>query len=384
MKTRAAWRVGPCLAALLGLLATHGAETATDPRPTLESLRAETQRLERDLAQLQGQERSLLGDLERLDMQVQLRETELATVERALADTELALARGHERLARLENDQTERHRYLGFRLREIYKAGPAQTVARLVVGADSQNSWHGLRYAHWLSERDGAVLSALRRDAEQLGAERAALALAQDRLVAERLAATQARDAVVASRAARARLLRAVREDQGQRRQAIDELAEAARQLAQVARDAGGTPSAPVLDVRRFRGLLDWPAEGPVTAGFGTIVHPRFKTKVPHPGLDIDAPAGSPIRSVFDGEVVYADWMRGYGLTVIVDHGHGLLSVYAHASHLGVSRGQRVRRGEAMGRVGETGSSRGAFLYFELRQDGEPIDPRPWFRASGP
>jgi septal ring factor EnvC (AmiA/AmiB activator) len=371
------------LAALLALLVAPAADTTAVSTPTLDAVIEERQRLERDLARLQGQERSLLGDLERLDIQVRLREAELSTVERTLAATELALTQGQERLVGLEADQAERRRYLGFRLREIYKAGPAQTIARFVAGAGSASSWDGLRYAHWLSERDGEVLAALRGDTERLAAERGALAHAQDRLVAERLAAAQARDAVITSRSERARLLRAVREDQGQRRAAIDELAEAARQLAEVARDAVGSPSEPVLDVRRFRGLLDWPADGPVTAGFGSIVHPRFKTKVPHPGLDIDAPAGSPIRSVFDGEVVYADWMRGYGLTVIVDHGHGLLSVYAHAGRLGVVRGERVRRGQEMGRVGETGSSRGAFLYFELRQDGQPVDPRPWFRASG-
>lgn len=82
---------------------------------------------------------------------------------------------------------------------------------------------------------------------------------------------------------------------------------------------------------------------------------------------------------MFDGTVVYASWMRGYGLTAIVDHGSGLLSIYAHASVLLVEQGERVRGGALLGKIGETGSLRGPFLYFEMR-DGEPVDPVPWLR----
>ena len=137
------------------------------------------------------------------------------------------------------------------------------------------------------------------------------------------------------------------------------------------------------MDVRKFRGLLDWPAEGPVGAGFGTVVHPRFKTKLPHPGLDIETGIGSGISAVFEGRVVFASWMRGYGLTAIVDHGNGVLSIYAHASVLLAEKGQTVLRGEKLGHIGDTGSLRGPFLYFELRINGEPGDPVLWLRPRG-
>ena len=101
---------------------------------------------------------------------------------------------------------------------------------------------------------------------------------------------------------------------------------------------------------------------------------------MPHPGLDIDGRAGADIRCIFDGRVVFSSWMRGYGLTAIVDHGGGFLSVYAHASVLLVEAGERVVRGQSLGKIGDTGSLRGPFLYFELRVDGEPTDPERWFR----
>jgi len=111
------------------------------------------------------------------------------------------------------------------------------------------------------------------------------------------------------------------------------------------------------------------------------VVHPRFKTEVPHPGIDIDAESGADIQSVFDGQVVFASWMRGYGLTAILDHGAGLLSIYAHASALLVEPGEQVLRGQRLGKVGETGSLRGPFLYFELRENGAAVDPTNWLRS---
>ncbi len=111
-------------------------------------------------------------------------------------------------------------------------------------------------------------------------------------------------------------------------------------------------------------------------------MHPRFRTVVPHPGLDIAAPEGSDIRAVFDGTVLYAAWLHGYGLTVLVDHGHGVVSVYAHASVLLVEQGETVVRGQVLGKVGDTGSLEGPLLYFELRVEGRPVDPVAWLRPK--
>jgi septal ring factor EnvC (AmiA/AmiB activator) len=110
------------------------------------------------------------------------------------------------------------------------------------------------------------------------------------------------------------------------------------------------------------------------------MVHPRFRTEVPHPGLDIEADAGVDFRAAFDGTVRFASWLRGYGLTVIVDHGQEVLSIYAHASVLLVEKGQHVKRGQVLGKVGDTGSLRGPYLYFEIRERGRPVDPATWLR----
>lgn len=360
-----------------------GASTATpaeDPRSRLRAMRVEIERLRAELGGLQRKERGVLGDLERLGAELRLREAELGEASLRLEAIGADIEKRNRELERLEEAQGRRRVYLAFRLREIHKRGPVSGLRRLAGGEDLESYLQGLRYAAYLTERDGRILEAYRSDSERLRAEREALLEEKDRLAATQREAERARAGVSRSRLARTRLLERIRADQRRRRDALRELEAASEELSRlVHRVAPGRPG-PSLDVRKFQGLLDWPAIGRVSAAFGNVVHPRFKTVVPHPGLDIDAPEGSDVRSVFDGTVAYAAWLHGYGLTVIVDHGGGLVSIYAHASVITVEEGEGVARGQSLGKVGDTGSLRGPYLYFELREEGAPVDPELWLR----
>jgi septal ring factor EnvC (AmiA/AmiB activator) len=265
-------------------------------------------------------------------------------------------------------------------MRELYKRGSAGMLARLIAPLQSTEGFDGLRYATYLSRRDAVQLAAWRSGAKLLVDEQSRLSVERARLSALREKATQKEAALASGRAARASLLARLRGDRKQHEQAFDELEEAARSLGRLVDSFEGEPAHVALNVRTFRGLLDWPADGAVSAAFGTLVHPRFKTEVPHPGLDIDAPEGQPFRSMFDGRVAYAAPLAGYGLTVVLDHGHDVVSIYAHADVLLVAAGQEVTRGQEIGRVGDSGSLRGPYLYFEIREGGKPVDPSLWLR----
>jgi septal ring factor EnvC (AmiA/AmiB activator) len=351
-----------------------------DDAARLRGMRVEIGRLRDELAELSGRERSILGELERLGAELRLRRAEHREVSLRLETVHRALEHSTEQLARLEQAQQERRGYLAFRLREMYKAGPERELRKLVGGETVESYWSGLRYAAYLNERDARVLRAYRADAVAVTEERERLLAAQSELDRVSQELVQAQSRLQRSSHQRTRRLEEVREDKTKRETAIVELEQAADQLAELVRSLEPGEAAPTLDIRKFEGLLDWPAAGRVTAGFGRVVHPRFKTSVPHPGLDIEGDAGDWFGSVFDGQVVFAGWMRGYGLTAIVDHGGGLLSIYAHASVLLVEPGESVIRGQRLGAIGDTGSLRGAYLYFELRIDGRPTDPARWLR----
>jgi septal ring factor EnvC (AmiA/AmiB activator) len=368
------------LVILAALLSGAPPQADSGREARLRAIRQEISRLEAELAALGSREQGVLGELERLGTELRLRQAEQREVTIRLERTTEAIESRNERLARLEEAQEQRHLYLTFRLREIYKEGPEQVLKRLVGGAEVEEYWAGLRYAAYLSERDACVIHEYKSSAVSLGEERLALLAEREQLrsLRDELAGAQRR--ITGARRQRTRLLTEIREDRSKREGAVAELRLAAGALSDLVESLPPGAERPAMDVRKFKGLLDWPADGEVTAGFGTVVHPRFKTRVPHPGLDIEGEAGENIKSVFDGRIVFASWMRGYGLTAIVDHGAGLLSVYAHASALLVETGEAVVRGEMLGKIGDTGSLRGPFLYFELRVDGQPDDPRRWLR----
>jgi murein DD-endopeptidase MepM/ murein hydrolase activator NlpD len=126
---------------------------------------------------------------------------------------------------------------------------------------------------------------------------------------------------------------------------------------------------APVASLHRGSGQLQWPLRGVLYARFGR------KGKSPHDGIDLAAPAGTPVRTAGEGSVLFAGPQQGYGLLVIVEHAHGLVTVYAHNRDLRVRTGQQIREGQVIATVGESGKTSGPHLHFEVRQDGAPVDP---------
>jgi murein hydrolase activator len=128
------------------------------------------------------------------------------------------------------------------------------------------------------------------------------------------------------------------------------------------------------------KGRLSLPVKGTVLERFGRHKHPEFDSFTFSNGISVSAAAGTPIHAVFDGEVIFADYFKGYGNMIIVDHGGGFFSLYAHASSVVKKVGSKVARNDVLASVGDMDSSKGPLLYFEIRYQGKPVDPAPWFR----
>ena len=364
--------------AALGLVVTAASLVRGESRS--EAMKAEIARLRSELTKIQGKETGLLGEIARLDADVRLREAEADEATERIVEIDRTIAGRGDRLKSLERAQEQRRRYLGFRMRELYKAGAQGTLATVLGGADTADAIRGLRYAVYLGERDARLLRGWRTDRGKLDSETAALTADRKELANARRDATAAATALMARRRERTDALARIRGDRTRYQSALGELEGASRELGQIVTDAKVEPRRQDVDVRKFRGMLDWPAPGKIAIPFGTAIHPKFKTKVPHPGIDLDVPRGAGFRAIFDGRVAYASTLRGYGLTAIIDHGSGVASVYTHAAMLIVSPGQKVSRGEILGHAGEGGPLGGSGLYFEIRDGGKPVDPVEWLR----
>ena len=140
------------------------------------------------------------------------------------------------------------------------------------------------------------------------------------------------------------------------------------------------TPLVPDKGLGAQKGRLSLPVKGAIVDRFGRHKHPQFDSFTVSNGISVQAPAGAPIHAVFDGEVIFADYFKGYGNMIIVDHGGGFFSLYAHASSVAKKVGSKVSRNDVLASVGDLDSAKGPMLYFEIRYQGKPVDPAPWFR----
>lgn len=126
--------------------------------------------------------------------------------------------------------------------------------------------------------------------------------------------------------------------------------------------------------------VLEWPIQGSIAMAFGSRIHPVFKTKVFNSGIDIRAASGAPVRAAGPGEVLFTGWIRGFGQVVIIDHGRGISTVYAHLASASVAEGDAVKTGSPLGKVGNSGANTDYGLHFEVRRNGRAEDPLHYLR----
>ena len=158
------------------------------------------------------------------------------------------------------------------------------------------------------------------------------------------------------------------------RQRAADRAAQAAAAAAQASSGGGGGGSDYYQPVSGS-GAMIWPVNGVVTSPYGYRTHPIFGTTIYHSGIDIGVDYGTPVHAADGGVVVEAGWISGYGYAVIIDHGNGLSTLYGHNQELAVSEGQSVSQGQVIAYAGSTGNSTGPHVHFEVRANGDPVDP---------
>ena len=351
----------------------------------LRKIQAEIEALRGQLEGLQSREGSVLDAIEELDLTLALlgREGESLRQERSMAlAREASTRRTAEEIGRRI---AVAERSLGRWLREVYKVGPTSYLRVVAASGSPAQIASGHRAVEAMSLGESRRIERYRADREALDGVLADLA-AQRRDLERLEGALSRKDREVRDNRERKRaVLASLKREQATQKRALLDLVQMEKEiqelLASLDRRRAGE-SVPSLGFVRFRGLLDWPADGRVAVPFGNVRHPRFSTQVPHPGIDISAPRGQSVRAVFDGRVVFSSWFRGYGQMIVLDHGDGYLSIYGQLDQRLAEAGQDVRQGEIIARSGQGGAFDAPGLYFEIRHDGRAEDPMGWLRAT--
>jgi septal ring factor EnvC (AmiA/AmiB activator) len=286
------------------------------------------------------------------------------------------VAEGEREVARLGEALAAARADLARRVGGLYRlGGQGQTYLRLLLSLEGGGDLlSGIRMLRYLARRDARSVERYTTARRELEDERELL-LAKRRDVERWVAEEEARQGELASaRRRQAALLARVEGERDRLAQRADELADRERKMSRfldLLAGGGGDPAG--TPIQQFRGVLDPPVAGEVSAGFGPRLDPRYRTKVPHNGLSLTTRAGDPVHAVYAGEVLYAAPFQGYGPTVVVHHPGRVFTLYAGLSELAVEVGQKVSLGETLGRAADE-------LYFEVRVEKQPQDPEQWIR----
>ena len=196
-------------------------------------------------------------------------------------------------------------------------------------------------------------------------------------------------DRMAAERTKRSKLLAYVRKEMSAQQASVESLKQAALELDEKIQNLGvgvtGTAADEYFEDKPFqayKGLLKMPVKGKIVSLFGKFKNTRYDVLNFRSGIEIQTERGEPIQAVYRGKILYADWFKGYGNMIIIDHGNSYYTVYAHIEEVFKTTGDVVESGEVMATVGDTGSMTGPKLYFEVRHHGKPLDPMQWLKGG--
>ena len=369
-KTRAPWK--QCIAALLAALLllpampSH-ADQLEDEKASYDA-QAEEARKKSD--ELQSRIDSISEEKRILDEEADAAIADYEEKQAALDETELRIEENTEKLERTEKDYQKKSAALGKRVRDIYINGQISYLDVLFGAKDFSDFMTRMDLLKRVIRQDYDLVQEVLAEKQEM--EQTRIRLERDRAAQSELAekARIAKDIRVEKQRKRQALIDRMKSDKAVYDKQYDELMAASKQVEQMIRN-----SAYRMPTTAGSGGMLWPLSGPVTSEFGWRVHPIFGTSRFHSGLDIGGDYGLPICAAQSGVVSYAGWISGYGNTVMIEHGGGIVTLYGHNQSLAVGVGQQVSQGEVIAYCGSTGNSTGPHCHFEVRQNGEPVSP---------
>ncbi len=343
------------------------------------------------------------GELIQINLNLKEKENSLNHLNHDLQAAETKLDRTATNIENAKKDIERKKIQIQNRLVSIYKAGNVSNI-RFYFSAESfPEMLQDVRYMKSLVDHDKIIVGEyndkiqglrvlqekLREDTRNKEKIKADIELKKKEIVAEKeqkaqyLAKvkqdkTRYQESLRELEANSERLQSTIRRlEAASRKRAIEERQKAAKTVKK------GVAPPTLLSDNGFasqKGRLPMPVRGHIISGFGRHKHPRFNSYTFNNGISIAAPVGTEVHTIYDGKVIFADYFKGYGNLLIVDHGGGYFSLYAHNSKILKKVGTRVAKNDVVATVGDGDSSDGPMLYFEIRYQGKPVDPSTWIR----
>lgn len=360
----------------------------------LEQIEEEIEATDRRARGLKKKELSLVRQIQDIERKIDRSKKTLKNLNGEIADINAEISYINSQLAKLSEKLARKKMILNRRLREIYKRGRLNTVAVLLGSHSFTDLIKRVKYLTLIAAQDKRLVE----EVSQLQYSYEEYRRASQRKLAQRMQrkaeleeeqqkleqAEKERQKLLRSvKAQRAEVLKALEErrtDRERMKKIIAELERRRKEALEKARREGRELPPETAYLEGKMGSLNWPvSQGKLIRGFGPYIDKITKTRVINNGIEIKAKDGTEVRSVGSGSVVMADFYRSYGKMVMLNHGSGMYTIYAHLGDIFVQEGDFVTEGQSIATVGSTGSLEGPMLYFELRDGPRAVDPLEWF-----
>lgn len=330
---------------------------------------------------------SVSEQLRQIEEQLRQATTELNTITEQRVAVENDITLNERQLAEAQKRLEGREAVFYKRVRDIYINGRLSYLDVVIGSKDFSDFANRLEVLKRIIDSDINLISEIKKERAQIEAHKKKLEEDRAKLVELEKAALTKQAEIEQKKAERNVVLQKAQNDRAVAMQAIEELNASSAQISamlkerQAARAAAAAAAAQAAGQGssytwvQGTGQLGWPVSGEITSPYGYRVHPIWGTTIYHSGIDIGVDEGTPVHAADSGVIVWSGWMGGYGYAVVIDHGNGLSTLYGHNSELAVDEGQSVSKGQVVAYAGSTGNSTGPHVHFEVRENGDPVDP---------
>ena len=373
-----------CLAVLAGITAAAvlglAAEDSRDAEPGQNDLEAVVARLNAMEAWLSQADEHLASQqraLDATDLRIADHARRVRTLRTQVADLEAVQQRNVVERDRLAAESARLAARLAGHLRMAWRLSGRDVVKQVLNQENPADAERLMRYHGLLAKARATDLAALKDSQVALTDSDARLADEREALNVAQAALDQGRGTLLDARREQRRLLAGFKSEVLVKRRERDTLAADRKRLETLLREVA-RQTALATGTRHDQGSLLWPVPGRLVHRFGDS---RAGGRMRWQGVYLSAPLGTNVVAVASGTVAFADWLRGFGMLAIVDHGDATMSLYGHADTLYKTVGDRVEGGEPIASVGQSGSVNEVGVYFEIRRDGVPVDPQAWLQT---
>ena len=331
---------------------------------------------------------SVSEQLRQIEEQLRQATAELSTIKEQRVAVENDITLNERQLAEAQKRLEGREAVFYKRVRDIYINGRLSYIDVVIGSKDFSDFANRLEVLKRIIDSDIMLIGEIKKERAQIEEHKQKLESDRAKLVELEKAALAKQAEIEQKKAERNVVLQKAQNDRATAMQAIEELNASSAQVSamlkerQAARAAAAAAAAQPSGGQgasdnwvQGTGQLGWPVSGEITSPYGYRVHPIWGTTIYHSGIDIGVDEGTPVHAADGGVVVWSGWMGGYGYAVVIDHGNGLSTLYGHNSELAVDEGQSVAKGQVISYAGSTGNSTGPHVHFEVRANGDPVDP---------